>query len=277
VYISALLLGVIGVVLVWWWSTAKQHAVHTAVAITSEVHLQTVQRALEPFQEIVAAAWLEASRWRSQLEDEGIEPKVDPTLNAFAFRAAERFARATGQANAVGAQATVHELLADMLDSELEHIQALAPDHEFVRNTPRSESVKLSVPAHTVANVAAPAQPQPQPLRQPTEKVLPTQVDLELADKVILSLGLQLPNEILRAARERHYAGNLGEAKYLYSVLVQRHPEAAEAAPASMQLKNLYPLHRPRSFASVGVMAAWMRDGSRAISSPTPARAAAGS
>ena len=124
VYISALLLFVVAVVLFLWWGAAKQRAVHRAVAVTTNVHERAAESVLRPLEDVVAAAWLEASRWRAQLQEHGIEPAVDRTLNAFAFRAAERFALTTGQTNVSAGQDTVHDLLSAMLDDALTHLQA---------------------------------------------------------------------------------------------------------------------------------------------------------
>ncbi len=65
------------------------------------------------------------------------------------------------------------------------------------------------------------------------------QVDLAFAERVLLEMNLKTPDEILKAAQQRHYAMNLGEAKYLYTVLVARHPGCEGSALAATQLKNL--------------------------------------
>lgn len=229
-YVSMFAAVVLLMVFLWLAGSSKRHAVITAVAVTADAQQRALENVLAPLQEVLAAAWLEAARWRSQLESRGETPRTDPTLLAFAQRAAERFAHLTGN-DLDEAHTTVNDLLRELLGDDLEHVRDLASDD--------GQDVSPARRAPPPVESTAARIETPKPKVESTNPMLPTPQPLEHIDDVLLGLGLSDAASIFNAAQERHFAKKFGEARYLYAVVDARYPTTKQAIAARAQEENL--------------------------------------
>ena len=173
-----------------------------------------------------------AARWRSQLESRGETPRTDPTLLAFAERAARRFAYLTGN-DLVGEHTTVSDLLRELLGDDLEHVRDLADNDD---DQDASAARRSSPP---IESTRSPRIEIPKPKVDSADPVLPSPQPLEHVDDVLLGLGLSDAASIFNAAQERHFAKKFGEARYLYAVVDARYPTTKHAIAARAQAENL--------------------------------------
>jgi hypothetical protein len=127
-YISGRLIVCIVIIVISWVTRSNAAAAREAAAVVTVEHINQV----EPLGDVVNAMWIEARRWKRQLEAHGQVPHTDPSLMVSARRAAQRFFDLSGTGRRVPETATILQILEQVFDKVIDSdSDALAKQPSF--------------------------------------------------------------------------------------------------------------------------------------------------
>lgn len=163
-FIPGLFIILIGFAVFGWVNassrTAAQRTAQTATGAIEQTIGSMVSQ-MEPLVDVMVASWVEARRWKRQLEELGHQPFVDHTLTTNARRSAQRFHDLAHHGTVPSTTRSVSEILEHLMPDEIRPVAHLVGAVQFappisvppIRNVSptRVTSVPQAAPATTAA------------------------------------------------------------------------------------------------------------------------------